>query len=345
MRGAAGPRWLSFHIFHGGDLDRLLLDGVRPALDEWTASGAIDGFFFVRFWNGGPHLRLRLAAPGETADETGRSARATLQAWVTANPGPAPSPDAYVARLAEMEPVHARLRETAGPGDLPALGIEPFEPLQPPDRVQERPWTFETLRYGGAGARAGVLEHFQASSALALRIVAGTRDRWPARQTLALYLTAGAASALGPAAPATARVYGLASRWSDLVAGTTTRHGAPPADFPPYEAERHALAELRALLERGLPLPEQSPEVNALLQAWELELKRLLAGLRSLSREGRLTAEPAHILMDCVHMMNNRLGIPLDLECWFDHLVAGAVDDVRGATPRGATRAWSDNGG
>ena len=52
--------WVCWHLHvgaMGADLmDSVLLDGVVPVLAELPVSK----WFFVRYWQGGPHLRLRM---------------------------------------------------------------------------------------------------------------------------------------------------------------------------------------------------------------------------------------------------------------------------------------------
>jgi thiopeptide-type bacteriocin biosynthesis protein len=51
--------WYSVHCYDYGDHDTLLMDHIGPKLVERSR------YFFVRYWEGGPHIRLRL----DTQDE------------------------------------------------------------------------------------------------------------------------------------------------------------------------------------------------------------------------------------------------------------------------------------
>ncbi|MGH3521276.1 MAG: thiopeptide-type bacteriocin biosynthesis protein [Mycobacterium sp.] len=59
------PRWVSAHLYYHDPLDELLRRAVHPLVGELAAGGLIDGFFFVRYWQGGPHVRLRARLPGQ----------------------------------------------------------------------------------------------------------------------------------------------------------------------------------------------------------------------------------------------------------------------------------------
>ncbi|MBY7665197.1 lantibiotic dehydratase C-terminal domain-containing protein [Staphylococcus agnetis] len=50
-------KWSSLHIFYYSNLDTLLTDCILKLYKEEY----IQTFFFIRYWNGGPHIRLRIA--------------------------------------------------------------------------------------------------------------------------------------------------------------------------------------------------------------------------------------------------------------------------------------------
>ncbi|QIL41395.1 hypothetical protein G7074_20285 [Pedobacter sp. HDW13] len=50
-------KWLAVYIFYKGDADVLLKQLVYPLIQKWPCS-----WFFIRYWDGGDHIRLRLKA-------------------------------------------------------------------------------------------------------------------------------------------------------------------------------------------------------------------------------------------------------------------------------------------
>jgi thiopeptide-type bacteriocin biosynthesis protein len=57
--------WQSLHLFiagglFGSDGDRLITEVVAPATCRLQATGAVDGFFFIRYVEKGPHVRWRI---------------------------------------------------------------------------------------------------------------------------------------------------------------------------------------------------------------------------------------------------------------------------------------------
>lgn len=63
---AGGPRWLSFHVFLPGAFETFLVDYLLPAVTAGLAAGRLKRFFFIRYSEGGYHLRLRFL-PGPAA--------------------------------------------------------------------------------------------------------------------------------------------------------------------------------------------------------------------------------------------------------------------------------------
>lgn len=60
--------WLSFHIFLPGAFELFLVDHLAPALQNDLEAGIIRRFFFIRYSEGGNHIRLRLMARSHRGD-------------------------------------------------------------------------------------------------------------------------------------------------------------------------------------------------------------------------------------------------------------------------------------
>lgn len=57
-------KWLSLCIFYDEDADRLLKQVVHPFIQKWHSP-----WFFIRYWEGGDHIRLRLKTAEIEHDE------------------------------------------------------------------------------------------------------------------------------------------------------------------------------------------------------------------------------------------------------------------------------------
>jgi thiopeptide-type bacteriocin biosynthesis protein len=142
-------RWASFHVFCPTDRDALLMQVIHPVVAEVWLEGLADRFFFIRYPEGGDHvrLRLRIAAEIDTAPAVDR-AFALLR-----------------ARCAELQ---RTLRDT------------------PEERISVVPAIFELEidRYGGPRCFPCALSFFALSSMEALRFVAAWRHEPRARQLI-----------------------------------------------------------------------------------------------------------------------------------------------------------------
>lgn len=54
------PVWLSAHVFYSGDLHLLLQKMLLPFLHELKQLNLMEGSFFIRYFEGGKHIRLRM---------------------------------------------------------------------------------------------------------------------------------------------------------------------------------------------------------------------------------------------------------------------------------------------
>src|SRR5215510_11428356 len=60
--------WLSFHIFLPDAFGSFLVDHLAPALQNDLKAGTIKRFFFIRYSEGGNHIRLRLMTRAHSGD-------------------------------------------------------------------------------------------------------------------------------------------------------------------------------------------------------------------------------------------------------------------------------------
>ncbi len=129
--------WEAIHIYYFDNQDRLLMEGVKPAIDEALASREVDSFFFLRYWKGGPHVRLRLRPVDGHHGRDGAVAgiRRAVESHMRAHPGEV---KVGVETLASMQEELSRL-EGEDPGDL-----------VPPNTVRDESYRPEFEKYGGA---------------------------------------------------------------------------------------------------------------------------------------------------------------------------------------------------
>src|SRR5262249_40755584 len=144
--------WLALYVFYGGDQDQAIIDSIGPGLRRLRESGWIARYFFVRYWNGGPHVRIR-AECLRPVSEVERELRQEIARFLD----DAPSGVTDIARLtAEAARIHSLEKQLA---EKQVLFVEPIEPLQPSGTIQTRPYRFDEERYGGPWAAEDTHQH------------------------------------------------------------------------------------------------------------------------------------------------------------------------------------------
>ncbi|MFD4919315.1 thiopeptide-type bacteriocin biosynthesis protein [Streptomyces virginiae] len=281
---AAAGIWQSHHLFlHSTteDTDRFLTRDAAPLLDRLVTTGEAADWFFIRYGQDGPHLRIRV--------------RTTATATATAaDPTPLqdlPDLPDLLARLARQVP--------AVPGPWPSRHAE----------IHAVPYVPETRRYGGPRALPVAEALFAASTRTALDVLRAL----PATTTAASRLTAAAdlahttAYALGMdplAAARWLRAHAAGWRWVTEVpllpaAAVHTRVNTVHA------AQRTTLAARAADLRERLNAGTAAPW----LAYWAEQVREADAALDGPDERTR-----AGIWGSQLHMLFNRLGVSPDEE-------------------------------
>jgi SagB-type dehydrogenase family enzyme len=311
--------WTAFHVFVHGD--RSSTDAVLIAAGAWCERAVADGdasaWFALRYWEGGPHVRVRLR---DLAPEAQPRARAALAEAARAAPGlTVLDRDRFYAPLATPEE-RARLDWIPSGSVIDA----PYEP--------------EHARY--AHRMDAAEELFQISSSIAvrgLRAVGGGVSR----TSIALRLLC--AHAAGLVAAGVPRVV-VASALRRYAAGFAGLAGAPRVDIgaAAERAERDHLASGEAIsgcveslvadgpasVERiwtnavrdyALHLAAEPPHGTTATEAAAPEAE----GAASLLRWGSADAWSA--LGSQWHMLANRLGVDVSTEVRLSWVVSLAL--------------------
>ncbi|MEV4411026.1 thiopeptide-type bacteriocin biosynthesis protein [Catellatospora sp. NPDC049609] len=306
--------WLSLHCFAywpAGDLDRFLCRTVAPLLDRLRDEGRVADWFYIRYWEGGPHLRLRL-----------RGTDPATAAWLR---------DELGRLLAEAPFTAADIDGEAYYRGLGGNAARSQADWHRHGDVREIAYVAETARYGGPDALATAEEVFCRSSEVAVRVVAATPDP-RTRLAAATELTIATATALGLdrlGAARWLRAHAAGWRWNGEVAMLPTALM--------QERTARVLAAQAATLNgrwtRTVEAVAADPEGRrSPVTGWAAAVRDAHARLRELepaAGAGRWLAVWASQL----HMMFNRLGITPDEErsvCW---LVAGTALAPAGPQP------------
>ena len=270
-------------------------------LKELKKNEKIKGAFFIRYWDGGPHIRLRMR---DLVNSEVESVHTQLEAGVARWKS-----DKSISR----EDYYRNHNFDGQVMDYKSLAW--FEE----GTVAQIPYVPEIERYGGKAAMFASELAFEASSLFALNLIRHTVDDYTSRLSLALRMML-----LVP----------LAMSWLRDIASIALFFDNYAKFWQSYSAENRILA---ARLEREPADPKissliitlsQNPEVavanDTLCQLWLKELKNLLSHLAETGRDNGLV-EPlsgeivqqqdqvntaiAAILTSHLHMLNNRLAV------------------------------------
>ena len=302
-------RLLSVHLHFAGALydttcDEVLLRVVEPLVNRWTEAGLTRRFFFVRYGEEGPHVRLRL----EVLDD-GPPLRAKLAE--------------VIAALARPEAIAA--------GGLPAIDVRwvNYEP--------------ELDRYGGPAAISVAEDIFDLSSRTALALLSSmsppVADARRGRALLAMLVTLHAFCEHAGWAAAFSTYYGnsflktVAPDSSDALA---------EAFHSGYDRQaerlRSLVVESWATLDAREPLLDVFDDYHERLLMHRGRLQTLArAGLVRVAghRAPHWESVVQWVVPSLVHMMCNRIGVTVLEEVYLAHLITDAVAAAHGAT-RGA---------
>jgi thiopeptide-type bacteriocin biosynthesis protein len=320
------PNWrcLHVHVPSAARLDRLVAETLPQLFSGPEAVLANYPYFFVRYGEGGAHLRLRVMAPTEEIFST---ARMLLSRAVQNAAG-----NDYVADGASWS---ATIAEPGGAA------------FRQPGSVLECPYVPEVQRYGGPAALPASERLFCAASRIALHLVAATAQNRAARlsHAVALMLATGAVLYRDPV-----RVghffRGYYRGWEDLLSPSNGMRSAAGYDKDAIVALAHDLTG-----RSGPPRPGNTP-----VSRWSSALDALLAELRRHAHNGVLIhphsgavttgaeqaeSAVAQIVASQMHMLNNRLGLPPAEEmAWSDACACALAlpDYEQEATPSAVVR-------
>ena len=293
--------WRSLHVFFDrrGDCEIAAL-GAAQAIRACAVDPT--DWFFIRYSEGGPHVRIRL---GRGAIGGYEGIRSRLQALAAAFE-PA-TPDEALGGFADAQ---GRMFERGSVVDI--------------DYVPE------TRRYGGRHALDASERLFRISTAIAIKVMAQLPDQSGDRKRRALdLLRAAAAAVLEDGEDPIAYLGAYHRGWTALLpsalphasAMAAIAGGDPPARYRSF----------RTFLQSGGAARSLSQHWARALRGWREEMRSLNAtGLLVSPSRGKTSRAAGHfreavadISFSHIHMLNNRLGFaPYQEAIWSEALAA-----------------------
>lgn len=316
MPPSSEPTWLGAHLFFRGGIytpecDRVVLDVVEPFVRRCQREGWTDGWFFIRYSEFGPHVRLRLHGARDTLDGTVWPA---LEAHLRA------AAPALVVGLPDAAPEWRPQTESHGDGQVTHLARVEYEP--------------ETDRYGGPHGVPLAERCFQVSSEATLALLAripAERSSRLGKALLAMVVMVHVFRSARGDGGEFAHQYGI-NYLRALVRNEDGRGAWLGAFDSGFEQQAETLVtyvdEVWARMDEGDALSDA-------LDRWHDGLRGVRDEFRRLGDAGLLTrgeyvfpgwnAAVAGIVPSYVHMMNNRLGVSIQEEAYLAYLIARAL--------------------
>lgn len=305
--------WWAIHVFlfDPAASEACLLDDIVPSVREILAQEKASDWFFMRYWEGGPHLRVRLADIGH---DDRQQLLEQLRTKVAARRGDtAMTRDEYYGQHPfDGEPVSIDELPWYGDGQAVEIAYAP-----------------ETVRYGGPDALRLSERMFRASSDLAVHLIGATRNDFNKRMGAGLILMVAVAAVAGRDG---AGMITFCEHYAAMWADHSEHSQAAAGSVLPQASPAHSAMVASVLAGQSLP--------SAFAQRWYDALSQFREELERLGQDAKLVSPmdgaPANtperieyaivaILWSQMHMLNNRLAVLPAQEVILARMVAAAV--------------------
>ena len=323
------PRdYLSVHIYYNTtDLRPVLLDCVDPLIRQLQEANMLSRYFFVRYWEGGCHVRLRLLpGDGVTYDDLRAKVEPAVKMFLDETPS-------------LFDPDHETLRSLMRSLYEYEYGREEFIRRFGPDGNIEIadnnsfcyiPYKPEYGRYGGMHGIELSEQHFHISSTIALESLRESNSHIRSSTLgLALQLMFHFAVVFFESKERVVDFFReYSARWHELSVSEKFVQGLDHL----YEAqETHILAHFSQVdrIHQNLGGTQ-----NDVLSKWIRHAYWLRDNINQLYAAGKLGLTPPatsldsairRLLTSYIHMMSNRLGVLILEEMYMAHLIVRAL--------------------
>jgi len=292
--------WCGIHVFLA-DSDKatdFLCECFAPMVRTMEKTGKIQGWFFLRYWEGGPHLRLRFLG----LDQAQRKSiiinlRKEISRWQS-------------NMELNKETYYLNHPFDGAPVDVATL------PWHPEGSVEMIDYLPELQRYGGMHAIAVNEALFQVTSKIAISVLAATRNAIEHRLSMAFILMAHFVFAIDPSPGAITSFYRNYAKFWMNYSKDTKAYAEELYVERNNERQRQTLQRLLILRnDKTQKRTVQSVLEGAVLN-WTVKLRKLHElGLLMNPATGNSTKGTFAdnsiwaMLVSHVHMSNNRLGL------------------------------------
>lgn len=320
--------YLSVHIYYNTqDLRTVLLGCVDPLIHELQEEKKIARHFFIRYWEGGSHVRLRLLPnEGVSTTDLQRHVEPAIRGYLEN------SPSFFDADPVTLRPIMRTLFEYEyGREELVRVYGENGDiPIAANNSIAYVPYRPEYARYGGLRGVELSEQHFHVASNIALEAMRDSNSHVRSSTLgLALQLMLHFAFAFFQEPQ---KVIAFFEQYAELWRALSVPEETTEGFARLYDQQARSIRTHFAKLDR-LHQRLESTESGVLSQ-WLRHAYHLRDGILALYHAGELELEPkaespeeatCRLLNSYVHMMNNRLGVLILEEVYLSHLIVRAL--------------------
>lgn len=335
--------WIVGHLHFSGNPNPMLYRFVGPFLRSLRAEGSIDAYFFIRYWTEGQHVRVRMR-PSRSSDPEKIRARfaSGAQSFFRDRPFLLPA-----MQLEDPQAVKQTfLAEYPESAWDELYGRDGTMPLRDPNQLLWSRYSPEFGRYGGVHGLDLSEAHFESSSDLVFTLLetSNLHIRSITLGAAAQIMAAMTVAMLGSLEESVAYLEGYERRWRTGWGGLYAPRAASFDAAYTSQAER-IVPRVRSVVEntrRAIVDPDRPS--RSYLDSWARQCHSTRREIDRMAAAGRLAfprgrdAETWDFQPDAgvatrglafsyIHMMNNRLGVPIVDEIYLSYLLRRALED------------------
>ncbi len=324
--------WLSAYLFYNEPWEEFLTQVISPFVAQILKKRLAEQFFFIRYWENGPHIRLRIKGSSEVLENQVKPKLVQyFSDYFQAHPSQRTEPTAFSETPAAYQ-------------------------WYPNNSIQFISYEPETERYGGDSGIAIAERQFQASSEAVLAVMQ-EKNNWDYDQALgtAIQMHLGFAFAAGmDFSEAVAFFASIFRNWLPRACFSYQQQLAPAEIKTRQEAVLRAFQRtyqkqnpflLPLFTQLWQALENQTEFEQAWFNKWLTQMRAVNAALRQAQATGQLqtpagyanlfpeTAFPEQqqrwaIYDSYIHMTNNRLGILNRDEGYLGYLIKEGLTEI-----------------
>jgi hypothetical protein len=327
--------WLSCYLYYAEPWEKFLVNQVKPFVESVIEKGLAEQFFFIRYWERGPHIRLRFKGSKNLINKT---LKKKLK-------------DEFLSFFHQHPSVQ---REPGWAKELP-----PQDQWCPNNSLKFIEYEPEIDRYGGPAGIGIAEEQFQHSSESVLAIL-GRNPEWSYDIALGAAIQAhlAFAFALGMNIKETQKFFSrIFKSWFLQSCGMGTTGTVSKEEFKKKKNETDNAFKTQFEKQKSELIPFHESMWRALedgaefeedwLNLWKKNMKKIGHPLKECQNNNRLIfpktylketirdIPQAHqkrwlILESYVHMTNNRFGILNRDEAFLGYLIKSSLEEISG---------------